>query len=230
MAKEHFDKSWELQYSKGRMLNRYPHDRVVSLTFKYFGNVKDKSKIKVLDLGCGAGNNSWFFAKEGFDVTGIDASETAIEFARKRFESEKLKGRFLTMGFDEVGALNERFDLILDRGSLCTIEWEDLLGVVDSLKNLMHDDSLFFSFFYNTQHPDKGFCKKTKNGRTFYDLEEGVFGGTGRLTFLDEKSVHELFSGYTIIELYNFKLEPIIQTQGTHGGMAQYVIVAKKGA
>lgn len=83
MSERHFDVSWEDLYSKGRMLNRYPHDRVVSIAFKYFGSVKNRANVRILDLGCGAGNNSWFFAREGFDVTGIDASETAIKFARK---------------------------------------------------------------------------------------------------------------------------------------------------
>lgn len=61
----HFDNSWEMEYSRGNALNKYPFDFVVSLAFNYFGKTKDKSKVKILDIGCGAGNHSVFFCTRG---------------------------------------------------------------------------------------------------------------------------------------------------------------------
>jgi 2-polyprenyl-3-methyl-5-hydroxy-6-metoxy-1,4-benzoquinol methylase len=39
---------------------------------------------RLVELGCGAGNHSRWFAERGFDVTGIDVSPTAIEWAAAR--------------------------------------------------------------------------------------------------------------------------------------------------
>lgn len=41
------------------------------------------SKARVLDIGCGAGFLANHLALQGFDVTGIDASETSLEVARR---------------------------------------------------------------------------------------------------------------------------------------------------
>ena len=37
---------------------------------------------KVIELGCGAGNYLIYLSTKGFDPTGIDISETAIDIAR----------------------------------------------------------------------------------------------------------------------------------------------------
>ncbi len=39
---------------------------------------------RVLDLGCGTGRHARFLAERGFEVVGIDASETALELAQKK--------------------------------------------------------------------------------------------------------------------------------------------------
>lgn len=41
-------------------------------------------KGKVLDIGCGAGRNSLYLQKKGYDVTGIDNSPLAIKTCKKR--------------------------------------------------------------------------------------------------------------------------------------------------
>ena len=51
-------------------------------------------------------NNIWFAAREGYDVTGIDASKAAILFAKKRFDADGLKcnlkiGDFSALPFDD---------------------------------------------------------------------------------------------------------------------------------
>ena len=43
----------------------------------------------LLDVGCGTGSTVIWFAKKGFDATGIDFSAHAIEQARKNAIQEK---------------------------------------------------------------------------------------------------------------------------------------------
>ena len=40
---------------------------------------EQKDKIKVLDVGCGSGYSVNYLSQQGFDATGIDASEEIIE-------------------------------------------------------------------------------------------------------------------------------------------------------
>ena len=44
---------------------------------------------RVIDVGCGPGQDSWHFAKLGFDVTGFDFSSKMIEAAKKLGKTEK---------------------------------------------------------------------------------------------------------------------------------------------
>ena len=41
--------------------------------------------MKILDLGCGGGDQAKVFAGKGYHVTGIDITANLIEFAKSRF-------------------------------------------------------------------------------------------------------------------------------------------------
>src|SRR3972149_11348435 len=65
--------------------------RPILVEFVEKGFVK---KGKALDLCCGAGTNTVYLAEKGFEVTGMDISPTAIEYAKKKAEKTKLKREF----------------------------------------------------------------------------------------------------------------------------------------
>ncbi|HTT34475.1 MAG TPA: methyltransferase domain-containing protein [Thermoplasmata archaeon] len=49
---------------------------------------------RLLDVGCGAGTNSLFLARAGFEVTGIDLAPAAVEAARARAAKARSTARF----------------------------------------------------------------------------------------------------------------------------------------
>lgn len=50
---------------------------------------------RILDLGCGGGDQAKVFAQKGYAVVGIDIAPPLIEFARQQFEEEGLCGTFI---------------------------------------------------------------------------------------------------------------------------------------
>ena len=48
---------------------------------------EQKDKIKVLDVGCGSGYSVNYLSQQGFDATGIDASEEIIEIGKKKYKN-----------------------------------------------------------------------------------------------------------------------------------------------
>ena len=46
--------------------------------------IANDNSVETLEIGCGAGNFSMLLAQQGFTVTGIDISPTAIEWANER--------------------------------------------------------------------------------------------------------------------------------------------------
>lgn len=82
-------------------------------------------KGKVLDICCGAGTNAVYLAEKGFDVTGIDISQKAIEYAKDKAEKANVKIRFMVQNFLELPFKNEEFDFVFDMGCFHHVEVED---------------------------------------------------------------------------------------------------------
>jgi len=80
-----------------------------------------------LELGCGAGNISIWFAQHGFEVTGVDISETAILWARERAHSARVNARFILGDVLDLNGvlLDASFDFVLDGHCLHCIIGED---------------------------------------------------------------------------------------------------------
>lgn len=49
------------------------------LTLQYWRQLRGESSGRVLDLGCGEGRDSVYFARHGFAVTSVDSSDAGIE-------------------------------------------------------------------------------------------------------------------------------------------------------
>ena len=67
---------------------------------------------KVLDVGCGLGNDLSRFARGGSIVTGVDISPRAIELARTNFDQRGLAGTFQVMDGEALELPDESFDLV----------------------------------------------------------------------------------------------------------------------
>ena len=95
-------------------------------------------KGRALDLCCGAGTNTVYLAQNGFDVTGIDISKTAIEIARKKAHQAKVSINFLAESFINLSFNDEEFNFVFDMGCFHHVEVEErqkfIVGVHQVLK------------------------------------------------------------------------------------------------
>src|SRR3989304_8878292 len=77
---------------------------------------------KVIDLGCGAGRDAAVFVENGFDYTGIDASEEMLKVASKRVP----KGKFQKMDFSKTIFPSGTFDGFWASASFLHIPKKDI--------------------------------------------------------------------------------------------------------
>lgn len=185
---------WDSIYQQGRMLNRYPYDSVVSFIFKY-----GKKGQKVLELGCGAGANLWFAAREGFEVIGTDFSQASLDYARARFKQENLQGEFIHCAFPEVPVAENSIDLAVDRGALICISKEVLDDTLRNLKKVLKPDAKFLSQTYSVKHS------------SYKDPDKGTLTGVGKLHFLSQKEVEDIYSSY--FDILSLEEKVVTQTK-----------------
>ena len=70
----------------------------------------------VLDAGCGTGENALYLAARGFEVTGVDTVETAVETAREKARRRGLDAAFLAHDALKLGELGRTFVTVIDSG------------------------------------------------------------------------------------------------------------------
>ncbi|MBI2043865.1 class I SAM-dependent methyltransferase [Candidatus Pacearchaeota archaeon] len=111
---------------------------------------------KVLELGCGHGNDSIFLAKNGFEVTAIDISNNAIGEAKKRAEKNGVKIKFLVEDASQLNSLKETFQFIYDRACFHFIPKEKRAGYLTNIKRLLKKGGYFVLIASSDQGDVKG--------------------------------------------------------------------------
>lgn len=80
--------NYEELYSKGKNCLIYPADWVIR--FHNMFMKKNLPKGRVLDFGCGSGNNSIFFIEKGYDVHGTEVTDSALDLIKSNLEFRHL--------------------------------------------------------------------------------------------------------------------------------------------
>lgn len=116
--KQHMLETWETLNATERFQVKYPHERVVSWTFRNFDRTS-ASSFRLLDLGCGAGRHSLFWLREGYQATATDIVQSAIDVSSARAEKEGFQLDVQLSGADAIGYPDASFDGLLSFGVLC---------------------------------------------------------------------------------------------------------------
>lgn len=97
---------WENFYKKNNNLNdasTFSH-----FIFEKFDN--KQSEYIIIDLGCGTGKDTFYFARNGFDVIGVDGSEEVVKINKSKVSnSEGIKENidFLCVDLSKVNTVSE---------------------------------------------------------------------------------------------------------------------------
>ena len=99
---------------------------------------------RLLELGCGAGNYSCFFAKKGFDVTGIDISQTALDWAHENSARAGVSATFLREDVVSLASIdNSAFDFVFDGHLLHCIIGGDRSELLHNVLRVLRPDGYF---------------------------------------------------------------------------------------
>lgn len=146
----------------------YPGEKELNL----LGLVKNK---KVIEVGCGRGENSIALTKMGAIVWGIDMSEEMLIHAREKSRKNGTEIGFHRMLAEEVGQLNGSFDIAVSAYVLDYIN--DAKQVFKGVSKILNLEGVFvFSYCHPDQQPD---CAIPTGNGTFYI--RGIWPGTKKI-------------------------------------------------
>ena len=152
----------------------------------------------VLDIGCGSGDNALFFAQEGFDVWGIDASPLAVQKAQEKGAQRGLSVHFLVLNALELTKLNRTFDTATDSGLFHTLSDDDRPLFVKNLAAILSPTGNYFMLCFSDREP-AGY-------------------GPRRIT---EREIRETFSdGWSIRYIRPATFESNTRAQGPHAWLS----------
>ncbi len=211
-----FDTNWENNiYQEGKQLNRWPYDAVVSFVFQHRPRDKRKEDTRILEVGCGAGNNLLFAAQEGFSVAGIDGSKSALRFAEQRFAEASLKSDLRVGDFTSLPFNDSSFDLVFDRSALACAGLSSGKSAVAEVRRVLSEGGMFLFNPYSREHTSASSGREGNDGLTL-DISEGTLSGCGQLCFYDRHDVvAALGSGWEIRSLQHLRQEELLESPPT---------------
>ncbi|MFH1704711.1 MAG: class I SAM-dependent methyltransferase [Patescibacteria group bacterium] len=132
---------------------------------------------KVVDIGCGAGRDASIFIGDGFDYTGIDASEGMLKVARGRVPD----GTFLLMDFYHLDFAPETFDGFWAAASLLHVPKKEVGEVLTEIKKITKQNGAGFISIKEKTDKNEVIIQENKYGveiaRYFAFYEQDEFKG-----------------------------------------------------
>lgn len=189
---------------------------------KEVGNeVKDFFKIikktvstgKVLDLGCGEGRISIFFAQKGFEVYSVDFAQGAIKRAEKCAQETKIANKidFKVGNVLSLPYPNKFFDVVIDWSVFDHIEPKNWNLYLKNLLRVLKRKGFYMLTVFSISTPWRGKRKSYYSGDAYFH-------------FFAEEDIKEIFGKYfeiiKIQEKLHKKPQPIF--------MFYHVLMKKK--
>jgi len=149
---------------------------------------------RVLDSGCGTGENALFLAGKGHEVVGIDLSRTAIAKARRKAAERGVGARFIVLDALRLGDLGTKFDTVIDSGLFHVFTDEQRARYVTELARAVRAGGLYHMLVWSDREPGTFGPRRVTRGEI-----EGSFHGGWVVETVDEACFETTFSDECVL-------------------------------
>jgi SAM-dependent methyltransferase len=171
---------------------------------------------KILIPGFGYGRNASIFTDNGFNVTGIEISETAIDLAKKHY------GDHVKVYHGSVGAMpfdQELYDGIFCYALIHLLSAKERIKLINDCYNQLRPDG--YMVFVAISKKDVTYGEGEKLGNDRFLTRHGV-----KLFFYDSDSIEKEFGKYGLIEAKEIN-EPA-KSMGNRASQKFWEIICRK--
>lgn len=191
-------------YKKGGIFNYYdmlkPHPdmpRIIKM-------LKKRHAVKVLDLGCGLGNNLMPLLMEGFEAEGLDMSSDAIIKLKNNLKKIKKDGKVRVGLLQDLPYKNEEFDAIVCVQTLAHGRTKDIKKAIHEMTRVLRSGGLIFlTLTGRTANGEVRYClvkTATRVDERVYIPTKGAETGIPHFIF-DLSTIRKMFNEYEIKEI-----------------------------
>jgi len=133
-----------------------------------FGRSDAPASGRLLELGCGAGNLTLWFASMGYEAYGVDITPTAIDWAKEKNAAAPAKVDFRVEDVAELPSFADGFfDLVIDGHCLHWIAGEDRAKVFATVRRVLRIGGFFLVSSQCGDPPKHKLEQKAKEGLTY---------------------------------------------------------------
>ena len=198
-------KSWDPVWDEifaSEAWGKYPPEEFIRFIARNYYKVEDRSQVKVLEIGSGAGACVWFVAREGFSACGIDGSQIAVERSIKLLDSDGLSANLVCGDVIELDRhfADQQFDVIYDVGCLQCNKFSNMQQIMEQVFKHLLPGGRFFSIM---AHEDiaSSLGGKEIEPNTFVDIEKGPLTGRGLNHITTREELDILFEKFENVEI-----------------------------
>ena len=131
---------WDSYYKESEVEKMPWYEENLDLDIKEEIELKELKEGKFLDLGTGPGTQAAQLSKIGFNVTGSDLSQSAVDRAKKLFQSPA----YIVDDILNSKFLDNEFDFILDRGVFHVFDPEQQPIYLSNIKRILKENGILF--------------------------------------------------------------------------------------
>jgi ubiquinone/menaquinone biosynthesis C-methylase UbiE len=178
---------------------RYSRAEPDEVVVEFVARLKEKNKkLRVLDLGCGAGRHQLYMAEQGFETHGIDISETGLKLTKERLKRQNLEAYIVQCDMKMLPYVDSCFDAVISLHTIYHQKLREIQETISEIKRLLKKQGLVLINFLS---------KRTYSHRKGVEVEENTFmeqEGAERGVlhhFTDKEEIERMFENFEIVDM-----------------------------
>lgn len=214
-----FSKEWE-EIHRNQEWGKYPSEQLVRFIARNFYN-NDRKNIKILDFGCGAGANTWFLAREGFDVYAFDGSESAVNRAKEYLNKDGYNNvHFSVMDGTELDYASDMFDCVVDNVCIYANKKVHIEIMYKEVYERLKKGGKFYSACFGEKTDGYGTGQYIEDN-TYENIEKGPLEGRAIAHFFTKDELRETLE---VSGFHNIIIDEMVYTDN---GISIQMLIAK---
>ena len=175
----------------------YSQDEPDEIVINFASLLAKEKKIRVLDLGCGAGRHQVYMARQGFEAHGIDFSETGLGLTKERLKKQKLDGHIVKCDMKMLPYIDACFDAVITLHAIYHQKIRGIQKTFSEINRILKKDGFLLMNFLSKRTYSYGRGTRIEEG-TFVE-QEGIEKGVLH-HFTDREEIEHLFKNFKIID------------------------------